>query len=53
MNTELLIELLRVGAQLVNTLNAIKAQVEKDDPELWAQIADDFNNAVSTFKETH
>lgn len=50
MNPVMLIELLRVGAQLVSTLNQIKAQVEKEDPALWASIADEFNKAVKTFQ---
>lgn len=51
MNATLLIELLRVSTQLIDTLNAIKAQVQAEDPELWAKIADDFNNAVAAFKD--
>ena len=44
------LELLRIGAQLVTVLNQIKAQVEATDPELWAQIADDYNAAVAAFQ---
>lgn len=52
MNAELLIQLLRIGTQLINTLNQIKAQAEASDPALWARIADDYNAAVAAFLTT-
>lgn len=52
MNPELIIEMLRVGAQLLSAMNRIKAQVQAEDPALWARIADDFNDAATEFNST-
>ena len=49
MNPTLIIEVLRIGTQLLNTLNALKKDVQETNPELWAEIADDFNAAAAAF----
>lgn len=51
MNPTMIIELLGVATQLINTLNKIKAQAQKEDPALWAQISGDFNRAVAKFED--
>ena len=51
MNPAQVLELLRIGAQLIAAMNKIKEQVQAADPVLWAQIADDYNKAVSAFNE--
>lgn len=49
MNPNQIIELLRIGAQLLAVMNEIKAQIEAHDPVLWAKIADEYNAAVKAF----
>jgi len=48
-NPTQIIELLRIGAQLLAAMNQIKAQVQAEDPVLWAKIADDYNAAAAAF----
>lgn len=49
MNPAAIIEVLRIGAQLLKTLNALKEEIKETNPELWAEIADDFNAAAAAF----
>lgn len=51
MNPEAVLEVLRIGAQLLKTLNALKDELKETNPELWAQIADDFNAAAAAFSK--
>lgn len=51
MNPALIVELLRIGTQLLTTLNNIKQQAQVDNPELWKQISSDFNAAAAAFME--
>ena len=51
MNPEIALELLRIGTQLLKTLNALKDEMEATNPELWAKIADDFNAAAAAFSK--
>lgn len=48
-NPNQIIELLRIGAQLLAVMNQIKAQIEVHDPVLWAKIADEYNAAAKAF----
>lgn len=49
MNPAAIIELLRIGAQLLSTLNVLKDEIKATNPELWAKIADDYNAAAAAF----
>lgn len=49
MNPAAVLEVLRIGAQLLSTLNTLKNELKETNPELWAQIADDFNAAAAAF----
>ena len=51
MNPATALEVLRIGAQLLNTLNALKKEIKETNPELWAQIADDFNAAAAAISK--
>ena len=49
MNPATVIEVLRIGAQLLKTLNDLKDEIKVTNPELWAKIADDYNAAAAAF----
>lgn len=51
MTPDQIVELLRISTQLLKTLNTIKEGLKESNPELWAQIADDFNAAAAAFSK--